>query len=90
MNLREVGLENISPSVRWNLRVVFNTLAADGKYRGPYCENLQLAIQMQLAEKRKTFSQFFFFQFWNLHQILNILIKKEMAKANVSPKLQTV
>ena len=66
-----------------------NTLTADGKYRGQYCENLQLPIQMQLSEKRKTFSQFFF-HFWNLHQILNILIKKVMAMANVFPELQTV
>ena len=36
-----------------------NTLTADGKYRGQYCENLQLPIQMQLSEKRKTFSEFF-------------------------------
>ena len=39
--------------------VFLNTLAADGKYRGQYCENLQLPIQMQLSEKRKTFYQFF-------------------------------
>ena len=46
---------------------------------------------MQLSEKRKTFSEFFFFHFWNLHQILNILKKKKMfAIAIVFPKLQTV
>ena len=37
-----------------------NTLAGDGKYLVQYCENLQLPIQMQLSEKRKTFSEFFF------------------------------
>ena len=36
-----------------------NTLTADGKYPAPDCENLQLGIQVQLSEKRKTFSQFF-------------------------------
>ena len=36
-----------------------NTLTADGKYRVQYCENLQLPIQMQVSEKRKTFAQFF-------------------------------
>ena len=36
-----------------------NTLAADGKYLVQNCENLQLPIQMQISEKRKTFSQFF-------------------------------
>ena len=41
------------------LGVFLNTLTADGKYPIPDCENLQLAIQMQLSEKRKTFSQFF-------------------------------
>ena len=32
----------------------------------------------------------FFFDFWNPHQILNILKKKMMVIANVFPKLQTV
>ena len=41
------------------LGVFLNTLTADGKYPVPDCQNLQLAIQMQLSEKRKTFSQFF-------------------------------
>ena len=41
------------------LGVFLNTLTADVKYPIPDCENLQLAIQMQLSEKRKTFSQFF-------------------------------
>ena len=41
------------------LRVFVNILTADGKNPVPDCENLQLAIQMQLSEKRKTFSEFF-------------------------------
>ena len=36
-----------------------NTLTADGKYPVPDCENLQLAIQIHLSEKRKIFSEFF-------------------------------
>ena len=36
-----------------------NKLSADDKYRVQYCENLQLPIQMQVSEKRKTFSLFF-------------------------------
>ena len=36
-----------------------NTLSADGKYPVQYYENLELPIQMQVSEKRKTFSQFF-------------------------------
>ena len=38
------------------LRVFVNILTDDGKNPVPDCENLQLAIQMQLSEKRKTFS----------------------------------
>ena len=36
-----------------------NTLSADGKYPVQYYENLELPIQMQVSEKRKTFSEFF-------------------------------
>ena len=36
-----------------------STLTADGKYSVECCENLQLPIQMQVSEKRKTFSEFF-------------------------------
>ena len=40
--------------------VVFaNTLTPDGKYPVQGCENLQLPLQMQLSEKRKTFFGFF-------------------------------
>ena len=38
------------------LGVFFNTLLPDGKYPVQDCENLQLPIQMQLSEKRKTLS----------------------------------
>ena len=53
------------------------------------CQNLLLPIQMQLSEKRKTFSEFLF-HLWNLHEILNNLKKKIMVIANVFLKLQTV
>ena len=36
-----------------------NTYTADDKYPVQDCENLQLPIQMQLSEKRETFSEFF-------------------------------
>ena len=36
-----------------------NILTPDGKYHVQDCENLQLPIQMQLSEKRETFSEFF-------------------------------
>ena len=38
------------------LGVLVNTLTADGKYPVQVCENLQVPIQMQLSEKRETFS----------------------------------
>ena len=50
----------MSPLVLGEILGVFvNTLTADGKYPVQGCENLQLPIQMQLSEKRKTFSEFF-------------------------------
>ena len=64
-------------------------MTADGKYPRQGCRNLQLLIQMQLSEKRKTFSMFLF-HFWMLHQILNILKEKMIVIANVFPKLQTL
>ena len=35
-----------------------DTLSADGKYPVQYCQSLRLPIQMQLAEKPKTFCEF--------------------------------
>ena len=50
----------MSPVVLGQVLVVFiNRLTADGKYPVQDCENLQLAIQMQLSEKRKYFIEFF-------------------------------
>ena len=37
----------------------FNTMSVDGKYLVQYWENLQLPIQMQVSEKRKTVLPFF-------------------------------
>ena len=51
---------NMSPLVLGKILGVFiNTMTADGKYPIQDCENLQLPIQMELSEKRKTLSQFF-------------------------------
>ena len=41
------------------LGVFVNKSTADVKYPFQDCGNLQLPIQMQLSEKRKTFSEFF-------------------------------
>ena len=51
---------NIPPLVLGEILGMFvNTLTADGMYPVQGCENFQLAIQMQLSEKQKNFSQFF-------------------------------
>ena len=64
------------------------TLTANEKYLVRDCENLPSPIQMQLSQKRRTFLQFFF-HFWNLHQMLNILKKMMIVIANLFPKLRT-
>ena len=47
------------PLVLGEVLVLFvNRLTAGGKYPVHDCENLQLPIQMQLARKRKSFSEF--------------------------------
>ena len=46
-------------------------------------------IHRQLSQKQKTFSQFFFLQFYNLAEILNIFKTKMALIANLFPKLRT-
>ena len=87
--LRYVDLEYVSPSVRWNLGMLVNTLTADGKHPVECCGNLHLPIQMQLSAKKKIFLNFLF-HFWNLHESLNILKLNRMLIANVLPNLKIV
>ena len=50
----------MSPAVLGEILGVFlNILTSNGKYTVQDVENLQLSIEIQLSEKRKTFSQFF-------------------------------
>ena len=50
----------MSPLVLGEIFGVFvDTLPAHGKYYVEHYQNSRLPIQMQLSEKRKTFSQFF-------------------------------
>ena len=63
------------------LRPFFNPLTADGKYSLPNGETLYQHFQMQLAKKRKTFSQFLF-HFLNLYSILKIFKKKITLRAD--------
>ena len=67
------------------LGMFVNTLTSDRKYPFQGCQNLQLPIHMQLSEKKKTFSQFYF-PFLESTSNFKIL-KKNMI---VFPKLQTV
>ena len=46
-------------------------------------------LKCNYLKKEKTFVNFLL-QLWNLHQILNIFLKKMIVIANVFPKLQTV
>ena len=65
-------------------------MTANDKYPFPDLENLLSPTQLQLSFKLKTFSNFFFCYFLNLHQILNILKKKMIVIATLFRKLQTV
>ena len=57
------------------LGVFRNTLTANDKYRVRHFESSLSPIQMKLSLKPKAFPDFFPY-FWNLHQILNVLKKK--------------
>ena len=65
-------------------------MTANDKYPFPDLENLLSPTQLQLSFKLKTFSNFFFCYFLNLHQILNILKKKMIVIATLLRKLQAV
>ena len=52
----------MSPLVFGEIFCVFvDTLPADSKYPIEHYKDLRLPIQMQLSEKQKRFSEFFFF-----------------------------
>ena len=56
----EVLIYKMSPVLlRQILGLFLNTLAAEGKYLVQYGKNLELPIEMQLYQKRKTFSECF-------------------------------
>ena len=68
--------------------VFVNTLTADEKHPVPECENLQFLIQMQLSEKHKDFSQFFF-PLMESESSFKQVFKKEIVIANVFLNIQT-
>ena len=71
------------------LRVFVNTLTADDKYSILNRDNLLQDVQMQLSQKRKTFSPSFFLHFRNLDSISNIFEKKMTLIADVFLNLRT-
>ena len=66
-----------------------NTLTADCKYPVQGCENLQLPIQMQLSEKRKTAYEFFVLYLESTSNFKHFE-KNMIVTANVYSKFQTV
>ena len=71
------------------LRVFVKTLTADDKYSVLNRDNLLQDVQMQLSQKRKTFSPSFFLHFRNLDSISNIFEKKMTLIADVFLNLRT-
>ena len=73
------------------LGLFVNQLTADNKYSLPNRGNLLKHFQMQLCEKQKTISFFFFFlPFINLDSILNIFKKEMTLIADVFLKLRSL
>ena len=71
------------------LGVFVNTLTGDCKYPVEGYENLQLLIQMQLSEKRKTFHEFFVLVLESTSNFEHFE-KNMIVTANVFSKLETV
>ena len=71
------AFEKISFSDTQNPKTIFNTLALNDKHYRLNRDNLARPIHIQLSQKQKIFSEFFFFAF--LKSILNFkhLTKKD-------------
>ena len=70
------------------MKLFLNRLTADDKNYLLNKDNLTLPIQMQLSQKQKSFSNFFFFlPFENLYYILNICQIKNTLIAHVFPEI---
>ena len=61
-------------------RLFVNTLFPDVKYSGRNMQNFWQQLQTSLSQKRKTFFDFLL-NFWNVHDIENILKKKKSVLA---------
>ena len=60
MTVKLIALEKVSFSDIQNPKAVFNTLTVNDKHNLLNRDNLTQPIDMQLSEKQKTFSRFFF------------------------------
>ena len=63
ITVKVVALQKVSFSDTQNLRLFLNTLTVNDKHYLLNRDNLTQPIQIQLSQKQKTFSQFFFWQF---------------------------
>ena len=61
--VRQLSCKKDSVSDMQTLKLFVNTLSADDKYSFVNRNNLTELIEMQLSEKRKTFSEFYFYIF---------------------------
>ena len=90
MILKKTDLENVCPSVRWNLRRF--CVRIDCGWQISYSRFWKFATPKWnlIIWKTKNFFLNFLLHFLNLHQILTILKEKVIVIGNVFSKLQTV
>ena len=72
-----------------NMRLFLNTWTLDGKYSLRNRDNYGNQFKCSYLRSKKKIRNFLL-QFWNLHQILNILKKNMTLIGYVFPKLRTV
>ena len=77
ITVKVAALEKVSFGDIKNHRLFVNTLTVNGKHYLLNRENLRQQIQMQLSEKQKTFSEFFF-------AVSKFFQKKRILAADVS------
>ena len=80
----------ISPLLMYGILEGFvKTLTADNMYPVRDYGNLSLTLKCNYLKKRRHFP-YFLFHFWNLHQVLSILKRKMIVRANIFSKLQAL
>ena len=78
--------------IQKTIRLFVNTLTLDDKHYLPNRDNLTQPIQIQLSQKQKTLSEFFFFflHFQNLYEILNFCLKRMTLIADLFSEIQAL